>query len=268
MKIAAIQLVSSSDLQFNLQRAEHWIAKAVALGASLLVLPEEFAMFGRDDADRLRVKETYHQGVIQEFLSQQAKKHAITLCGGTLPIHLENSNKVRSACLVFDTNGQCISRYDKMHLFDAEVDDAKKIYCESKVVEPGDNVVVIDTPCGRLGLSICYDLRFPELYRALLAQGAEIILVPAAFAEVTGAHHWEILLRARAIENLAYVVAANQGGLHENGRRTYGNSMIVEPWGAIHDIHKKGEGLVMCNIDLAALHKIREKFPAISHRRL
>jgi len=265
-KVAAIQMVSSDQVKENLQKAASLIQNAVKAGAQLVVLPENFAfMRSIADVDRLKVTEKSGSGVIQDFMSEQAKQHRIWIVAGTIP--LETGTKVHSACLVFDDQGQVVAQYNKIHLFDATVSSNEQ-YTESDLITPGTDIVVLDTPVGRLGLSICYDLRFPELFRALLDQGAEIIAVPSAFTETTGRAHWEVLLRARAIENLSYLIAAGQGGQHVTGRQTFGHSMIIDPWGKIIDSHPQGEGVVLGDIDLQYLHSTRHDFPSIKHRRI
>ena len=263
--IAAIQMVSSPHRDENLQQAAQLIEQAVEAGAKLLVLPENFAHFGGDESDKLAVKEQPGQGPIQDFLASQAKQHEVWIVGGTVPLATNVDNKVRASCLVFNDQGQQVIRYDKVHLFDVCV--GNDVYTESAVVQPGDEIVVLDTPVGRLGLSVCYDLRFPEMYRKMSERGAHIFTVPAAFTSITGAAHWEVLLRARAIENLCYVVAANQGGQHVGGRETYGHSMVIDPWGKILSECEQGTDIAVANIDLSQLEETRGKFPVAEHRK-
>ena len=271
MKIAAIQMCSSTNVSANLKTANRWIEKAVKAGAGLICLPEDFACLAEDEAQRSQIREHYGQGVIQAACSEWAKKNNIWLIAGSIPLFVEDEsrqaeNKLQSASLLFDNFGQVQARYDKIHLFDVEVADQKKRYHESALTLAGTQVVSAHTPAGRLGLSICYDIRFPELYR-LLGE-VDIISLPAAFTQVTGAVHWEILLRARAIENLCYVIAADQCGEHENGRETYGHSMIVDPWGEILDELPHGEGYVIADVDLEHIADIRQRFPALANKQL
>lgn len=267
-RIAAVQMASGPNLNANVLEVERLIGKAAAGGAKLVVLPENFYLMGHKDVQVLDVAEADGEGPLQAFLARQAARHGIWLVAGTVPIRSHESPRARSACLVFDALGRRVARYDKIHLFDVTVVDSDEHYQESRVFEPGDHVVVLDTPFGRLGLSICYDLRFPELYRALTAAGAQIITVPSAFTAATGKAHWEPLLRARAIENLSYVVAAAQGGYHANGRETWGDSLICDPWGRVLDRLPRGSGVVLADIDLQRLTSVRRQFPALEHRTL
>src|SRR5512147_326436 len=260
-------MVSGPVVSENLDEAARLIDKAVADGAGLVVLPENFAIMPRSDADRLAAVETDGQGPIQEFLAAQARRHRVWLVGGTIPLAANGANKVRAACLLFNDRGERVARYDKIHLFDVSLDNGEQ-YLESRNFEPGDEAVVADTPCGKLGLAVCYDLRFPELFRRLLDRGAELFVVPAAFTAHTGKAHWEVLVRARAIENLAYVIAAAQGGRHANGRETYGDSMIVNPWGEVLARRARGAGHAIADCDHARLQSVRAGLPSIRHRRL
>lgn len=266
-KCAAIQMASSPNVGANLLEADKLIGEAANAGAELVALPENFALMGEHETDKLKVKEADGAGPIQDFLAAAALKHRVWIVGGTIPLAGENDNKVRASSLVYNDRGERVARYDKMHLFDVSVPDTEEEYRESNSIEPGHEPVIVDTPFGKLGLSVCYDLRFPELYRKLAALGAEILLVPSAFTAQTGAAHWEVLLRARAIENLCYVIAPNQGGFHINGRKTFGHSMIVDPWGLILDSHNNGSGFVCADIDRERLEKVRAAFPALQHRR-
>lgn len=266
-KCAAIQMASSPNIRSNLLEADKLIGEAVNAGAKLVALPENFALMGKHELDKVKAKEVDGEGLIQDFLSNVARKYGVWVIGGTIPLAGENDNKVKASCLVYDDRGERVGRYDKMHLFDVSVPDTDEEYRESDSIEPGDELVVLDTPFGKLGLSVCYDLRFPELYRKLSAQGAEILVVPAAFTAQTGAAHWEVLLRARAIENLCYVIAPNQGGFHINGRKTFGHSMIIDPWGVVLDCNKSGAGFVCAEIDHERLEKVRSAFPVLQHRR-
>ncbi len=264
VKAAAIQMVSSDCVSDNLLLAERLIKEASVAGAKLIALPENFAYLGNRD-DLLKVREKANHGPIQDFLSEQARINQIYLVGGSIPLFANHDDKLRSALLVFNEKGQCVTRYDKIHLFDVTVTD-DQLYHESKQVEPGDAFCVIESPLGKLGLSICYDIRFPELYRNMLEQGAQIFVLPSAFTAKTGQAHWEILLRARAIENLCYLIAPNQGGQHANGRETYGHSMIIDPWGNIISQLETGNGFVIAEIDIDHLTALRQTFPSIDHR--
>ncbi|MBE0437984.1 MAG: carbon-nitrogen hydrolase family protein [Methylomicrobium sp.] len=267
-KCAAIQMASSPNVGANLLEADKLIGEAVNAGAKLVVLPENFALMGENETDKLTIKEVDGNGPIQDFLASTAIKYKVWVVGGTIPLAGDNDNKVRAACLVYNDRGERVARYDKIHLFDVSVPDTEEEYRESNSIEPGHDPVVVDTPFGKLGLSVCYDLRFPELYRNLVAKGAEILLVPSAFTAQTGAAHWEVLLRARAIENLCYVIAPNQGGFHINGRKTFGHSMIVDPWGVVLGCHKNGGGFVCADIEHERLEKVRLSFPALQHRKI
>ncbi len=267
-RIAAVQMASGPQVQANLLEAGRLIAQAAADGAGLVVLPENFALMGLHETDKVALRECEGAGPIQEFLSQQAARHRIWLVGGTLPLESASPEKVRAACLVFDARGRCAARYDKLHLFDVRVVDTGERYTESETIEPGDRTVVLDTPFGRLGLAVCYDLRFPELFRRLLDEGMELLAVPSAFTAVTGRAHWTTLVRARAIENLCYTIAAAQGGYHLSGRETHGDTMIVDPWGTILDHLPRGSGIVCADLDPDWLRATRRNFPTIEHRRL
>lgn len=266
-KCAAIQMASSPTVSYNLLEAEKLIAEAAKAGAKLVALPENFAIMGDHETDKLKVKEAEGTGTIQEFLSETAKKYGIWLVAGTMPIVGDDENKVRAACLVYNDLGEKVARYDKIHLFDVHVPNTNEVYRESDSIEAGSEPLIIDTPFGKLGIAICYDLRFPEFFRYMKAQGVELIIVPAAFTHETGAAHWEVLLRARAIENLCYIIAPNQGGFHKNGRRTFGHSMIIDPWGVILDCYKMGSGFVIADIELERLNKVRNTFPVLNHQR-
>jgi len=267
-RVAAIQMASGPNVGANLIEVKRLIAQAVDAGAELIVLPENFAIMGLTEADKVGLREKEGDGPIQAFLSQQAKGNGVWIVGGTIPLESADENKVRAACLLFDAEGKQVARYDKIHLFDVMLEENKESYIESETIEAGDSCIVVDTPFGRLGIAICYDLRFPELFRMLLDQGVDIIAVPSAFTAITGRAHWETLVRARAIENLSYVIAAAQGGYHVNGRETYGNSMIVDPWGVVLDRLPNGSGVVTAEIDPVRLALTRQNFPSISHRKL
>ena len=266
--VAALQMVSGPNIDANLLEAERLIAKAAAAGAQLVVLPENFALMGQKDSDKLTARETEGEGPLQAFLSRQAAHHKLWLVGGTIPLLANDAQKVRASCLLFDDRGERVARYDKLHLFDVQILDSSESYRESTFVEAGERLVVAETPFGRLGLAVCYDLRFPELFRGLLDQGMELLALPAAFTDTTGKAHWEPLLRARAIENLCYVAASAQGGYHANGRKTHGDSMIIDPWGVILDRLPRGPGVVLARIDRGRLENTRRLFPSIYHRQL
>jgi nitrilase len=246
--------------------------EAIEAGASLVCLPENLAMMGKLDTDKLAIAEPFGKGRIQNFISNLAKEYKVWIVGGAIPIVAEMGKRVSATCIVWDDTGQVRARYDKIHLFDVSVIDTvntgEEIYTESKTIAPGHDVVTLESPLGILGLSICYDIRFPELYRKLNAAGAEILCIPAAFTRITGMAHWEILCRARAIENLSYVIAAAEVGTHANGRSTFGHSMIVDPWGKVLASLASGEGVIIAEIDLNLLIAIREKFPALQHKKL
>jgi len=266
--VAALQMASGPNINANLLEAERLIAKAAAAGAQLAVLPENFALMGLHDADKLAIRETEGEGPLQAFLARQAARYKLWLVGGTIPLVANDESKVRASCLLFNDRGEQVARYDKLHLFDVQIVDSAESYNESACIESGDRLVVADTPFGRLGLAVCYDLRFPELFRGLLDQGMELLVLPAAFTAITGKAHWEPLLRARAIENLCYVVASAQGGYHANGRKTHGDSMIIDPWGVILDRLPRGPGVVLARMDRGRLESTRRLFPAIYHRQL
>lgn len=262
-KVAAVQMVSGVSVADNLGEAGRLIAQAVADGARLVVLPEYFCLMGRHDTDKLALCEEPGHGPIQDFLSQQAREHGIWLVGGTLPLRSPDADRFYNACLTIGPDGHVCGRYDKIHLFGFQRGD--EVYDESRVIRPGDNTPqVLDLPLGRVGLAICYDLRFPELFRAW--GEVNLLVLPAAFTYTTGSVHWEILLRARAIENQCYVLASAQGGQHENGRRTWGHSMLIDPWGAILDCLPEGSGIVSGQLDQRRIEDVRQALPALRHR--
>ena len=265
-KIAALQMASGPQLQANLMEAGRLIKEAAAQGAGMVVLPETFVLMGKQEQERLAIAETAGDGPIQQFLQQQAQKYKIWIVAGTIPIRSDDPDHAYATSFLYNAQGEVVARYDKIHLFDAMVGENRDTYTESAATKPGTQPVVVDTPFGRLGMSVCYDLRFPELYRRLSEAGAQILVVPAAFTDITGKAHWEVLLRARAIENLCYVVAAAQGGYHVNGRTTYGHSMVVDYWGNILNMREKGAGIVTASLDLASLEQQRKTFPVLSHR--
>jgi predicted amidohydrolase len=261
-KVAAIQMASGPNVAGNLSEARRLIAKAVEQGARLVVLPEFFAIMGMNEQDKVRVREQAGDGPIQSFLSETARHYKIWLVGGSIPLAASTPDKVLNSCLVFDEQGKQVARYDKIHLFNLEL--GNESYHEAKTIEPGNQVVVVDSPFGRIGLAVCYDLRFPELFRAM--KNVDIIVLPAAFTETTGKMHWEVLVRARAVENLAYVVASAQGGYHVNGRETHGNTMIVDPWGRVLDRLPRGSGVVVADINPSYQASLRTSLPALTHR--
>jgi len=258
---------SGAEVAANLRAAGQGLEQARAQGAAVAVLPENFAFMGAHERDKLAVAEVAGRGPIQEFLTQAARRLGVWIVAGTVPVKTADPQRVAAACLVFDAGGAAVARYDKIHLFDVDVPQGDS-YRESSTTAPGTAAaVVVDTPVGRLGLSVCYDLRFPELFRSLVAQGAEVLAVPSAFTERTGEAHWETLLRARAIENQCYVVAPGQVGAHPGGRRTWGHSLIVDPWGRVLAQHATGEGVIVAPLPREPLLKLRQGFPVLSHRR-
>jgi deaminated glutathione amidase len=300
-KLAAVQMASGPNVDANLLEAERLIRDAAAGGAGLVVLPENFAFMGKRIQDVIPLAEADGEGRIQAFLARVAAKYGVWLVGGTLPLAVRDGghagdsrdgggraasgtaaegagaapgavartpDRVRAACLVYDERGGRVARYDKIHLFDVSVPGADERYEESAAIEPGDATRVIDSPFGRLGIAVCYDLRFPEQFRLMLDDGMELVAIPSAFTAITGKAHWETLVRARAIENLAYVVAAAQGGYHINGRETHGHSMIVDPWGTILAEVPRGTGVICGRMDADYLQSVRRNFPVIAHRRL
>lgn len=272
-KFAAIQMASGTNISANLSEVSRQISLAVQSGAKLIVLPESFAIMGLQDEDQLKVAEDKGAGLIQDFLSEQSKKYKTWIIAGTIPLNLDShspnyKNKIYAACLVYNEKGENVSRYDKVHLFNAHIEMTNETYNESATIEAGNKAIVVETPFGKIGLAICFDLRFPELFRQLVLLGAEIIVLPAAFTASTGKAHWDVLLRARAIENLCYVVASAQGGYHVNGRETYGDSMIVDPWGTVLDRLPQGSGYVMAEIDIENVNKIRKNFPVLQNRKI
>ena len=266
--VSAIQMCSSSSVQENLKIAEQLILEASQNHAKLIVLPEMFAIMADTTTTKLDVKESFGNGKIQSFLSDQAKRNKVWIIGGTIPIECNYENKINAASLVFDDTGRCVARYDKIHLFDVVLSN-QEIYRESDTTKPGNNLTIIDTPFGKVGLAICYDLRFPELFRWFFNHGVEIIVLPTAFTEKTGKAHWEVLARSRAIENFCYFIGACQGGLHSNGRRTFGNSIIIGPWGEV--VAKKENidpGVIYATIDLKNVYNARKSIPIEKHQRI
>ena len=269
MKVAALQMVSGIALQGNLAQARHLLEQAAQAGAELAVLPEYFCAMGLADADKLALRETMGDGVVQRFLAQAARELGLWVVGGTLPLVCDSEERVHNTTLVFSPAGDCVARYDKIHLF--RFDNGTECFDEARVIQAGRESVRFALPARdgnvwRVGLSVCYDLRFPELYRAHARAGADLLLVPSAFTFVTGSAHWDVLLRARAVENLAYVLAPAQGGVHENGRRTWGHSMLVDPWGTVLAQRAQGEGVVIGSLDHRQLREMRAQLPALDHR--
>ena len=266
-KVAAIQMASGPNVKANLAEAEKLIKIAVQQEAELVVLPENFAIMGTAETDKVKIAEEFGSGLLQDYLKAQAVKHNIWLVGGTIPLRSKESDKVFAACLLFNPRGELVARYDKIHLFDVTIEATDESYTESETISRGDKIVVADTPFGRLGLAVCYDLRFPELFRSMVEQGMEICALPSAFTSLTGKVHWESLLRARSIENLTFMIAADQGGYHVGGRETHGDSMIIDPWGLVLNRLPHGTGVVVANIDIAKLEHTRKMFPALDHKR-
>ena len=272
--LAALQMVSGHQLQDNLKAAAALLQQAAEAGVKVAVLPENFAVLASDQMLPCGQQEAGNQSVIRAFLAQQAKTLKLWIVGGSLPLAMRPdgsiiADRVRASCLVFNDQGDEVARYDKIHLFDAQVDDAHGQYRESDTFEAGDQVVTVDTPAGRLGLAVCYDLRFPELFRALRDKGADWVCLPSAFTWKTGNAHWHALIRARAIENQLYVVAAGQGGHNSSQRRTYGHSLICDPWGSVlAEVNEDGPGMVTAALDKHWLDQLRQQMPVWSHRRL
>lgn len=267
-RVAGIQLNSSHEVAINLEKMSYWIEKAAQSGANLIVLPENVVLMGKSENDKINIAETFGHGPIQALFGKLSKKYKIWLLAGTLPLKTEQKTHVTASSLLYNSEGNCVARYDKIHLFDVVVQPGKEVHQESKSIVPGQEIVSVKSPLGKIGLSICYDLRFPELFRKLFNQGVELFLLPAAFTQITGEAHWEVLIRARAIENFSYVVASAQTGTHSNGRTTFGHSMIVDPWGKILDQLPEEEGVVMAEIDLDYLYDLRQRFPVLEHQRL
>jgi nitrilase len=273
MKVAAVQMVSGSRLDANLARARRLLEQAAQAGAELALLPEYFCLLGQQDTDKLALQEPYGSGPIQQFLADAARELGLWLVGGTLPLSVApaagDGARVCNSSLVYSPQGQCVARYDKMHLF--RFDNGQERYDEARTLQAGTQVVGFELPSRdghrwQLGLSICYDLRFPELYRAQARAGAELLLVPSAFTHTTGQAHWEPLLRARAIENLCFVMAAAQGGRHDNGRRTWGHTLLLDPWGRVLAEQAEGEAVLVAEFNIAELAACRRQLPALAHR--
>lgn len=263
-KVAALQMASGPNVAGNLSEARRLIEKAVGQGARLVVLPEFFSIMAMKDGEMVVAREQEGKGVMQEFLAEMARKHRIWVVGGSIPMVASAPNKIRNTCLVYDEQGKQVAKYDKIHLFNLDL--GNEHYHEGNLIEAGNQVVVVDSPFGRIGLAVCYDLRFPELFRAM--KNVDIIVLPSAFTATTGKMHWETLVRSRAIENLAFVIAAAQGGYHINGRETHGHSMIVDPWGRVLDVLPRGSGVVLAEVNPSYQASLRASLPALSHRTL
>jgi predicted amidohydrolase len=271
MKVASLQMVSSGVWPENRHRAQALLEQAAGEGAELALLPEYFGLIGQHDTDKLAVQEAFGRGAMQDFLAEAAQRLGLWIVGGTLPLQSEQPDRVYNSSLAFNPKGLCVARYDKVHLF--RFDNGRERYDESRVLERGTAPVHFglsscDGHTWQIGMSVCYDLRFPELYRRYADAGVELLLVPAAFTHTTGAAHWEVLLRARAIENLAFVAAAGQGGVHPNGRQTWGQSILIDPWGRVLAQQAQGEGVVVAEMDIATLRAQRSQLPALQHRLL
>ena len=269
MKVAALQMVTSTDWEHNRTQAWQLLQQAAAAGAELAVLPEYFCLMGQRDTDKLALAEPFGAGPMQQFLADSARSLGLWIVGGTLPLQGPDAAHVYNSSCVYNPQGDCVARYDKMHLFCYA--NERESYDEHRVIAPGNTPQQFDLPSRdghswRIGLSICYDLRFPELYRLHAQAGAHLMLVPSAFTYTTGQAHWELLLRARAVENLAYVLAAAQGGQHENGRRTWGHSMAINPWGEVMALQASEPGVVLADLDWSQLQRWRQQLPALQHR--
>jgi predicted amidohydrolase len=266
MQIAALQMVSTPAVARNLDTAARLVAQVAAQGARLVALPEYFCLMGQRDDDKLAIAEADGSGPIQDTLAALARQHGVWLIGGTLPIRAEQAGRVRNACCVWGPTGDRVARYDKIHLF--SFDNGQERYDEARVLEAGTEPVTFDADGLRVGLAICYDLRFPELFRAMMTPPCDLLVVPAAFTYTTGQAHWDLLLRARAVENQCHVLAIGQGGLHENGRRTWGHSQVIDPWGEVLAVQAEGEGVVQAALSTTRRDAVRQQWPALAHRRL
>lgn len=267
VRVAALQMVSTKDVESNIETAGALIRRASDHGVQLAVLPEYFPIIGDNEKEKLKFQEEFGNGPFQKFLAASARDSGIWLVAGSIPLSTEDWNRVSNSCLLFSPDGECIARYDKIHLFDVYVGDNES-YNESNTMVAGEDIVVARLPFGNIGMSICYDLRFPELYRSMIENDVIIITVPSAFTESTGRKHWEILLKARAVENLCFIVASNQGGHHSEKRRTWGHSMIIDPWGDILSSMEMGPGMIYADLDLVSQRNLRASFPALKHIRL
>ena len=262
--VAAAQMISGPDVEANLKEAERLIAEAADQGARLVALPEYFPLISPDESAKVRIRELRTGGPIQNFLADAARRHRIWVVGGSLPLEAEAADKVRNTTVIFDDQGRRVASYDKLHLFGFVKGNER--YDESATIEAGNEVITFEAPCGRVGVSICYDLRFPELFRAM--GEVNLIILTAAFTYTTGRAHWETLLRARAIENQCYVLASAQGGVHPSGRRTWGHSMLIDPWGDVLSCLPEGPGVVRGNVDRNRIAEVRASLPALEHRRV
>lgn len=267
-RVAAVQMASGPNREANLLEAARWLEAAARAGARLAVLPECFDLMPGTDSERVAAAEVDGEGRVQQFLSSQAHRHGIWLVGGTIPLRSSDPGRAYASCLVYGPDGQRVARYDKIHLFDVELSENGERYRESATTVPGHDAVVVQTDVGCVGLAVCYDLRFPELFHALQRRGADLFVLPSAFTALTGRAHWDVLLRARAIENLSYLIAAAQGGFHVSGRETYGHSQVVDAWGTVLASRSGGSGVVVADIDLAQQRRIRGNFPVLEHHRL
>jgi nitrilase len=268
-RVACIQMTSTADLSSNLLAAQKLIRNAAEQGAQLIVLPENFALMGANKETKLKTRETLGKGPIQNFLSKAAAEHHVWIIGGTIPIAVPgNEDKIFASCLMFNDQGERVAHYNKIHLFDVTLQATQENYFESETIAPGDEVVVVPTPFGKIGLAICYDVRFPEMFRLMQKQGAEIFVLPSAFTYTTGAAHWDVLIRARAIENLSFMLAAGQVGQHDDKRKTYGHSMIVNPWGEIQICLPESPGVVISELNMSFLNEVRKDFPVLTHRKI
>jgi len=270
-KIAAIQMASGPQLKANLMEATRLIREAAKKGSQMIVLPESFALMAMHESENIELAENENDGYIQNIIKQSAIDNKVWIVAGSIPLKSKSSDKISAASLMFNDKGELVARYNKIHLFDVDInspkkcDDQSETYRESDTFEAGKEIVVVDTPFGKIGMSICYDLRFPMLYQEMVKRGAEIILVPSAFTHTTGKMHWEPLLKARAIENQCYVIAAAQGGFHVNGRRTYGHSIAIDYLGKTQALLLKGTGVISTPINLEELRKLRQSFPVLEH---
>jgi nitrilase len=261
-RVAAIQMASGPNVGANLQEAGRLIELAAATGARIVALPEYFGIMGMKDTDKVAARERDGSGPMQDFLSEAARRNKVWIVGGSVPMESGDPDRVRNSCLVYNQKGERVARYDKIHLFGFDMGQER--YTEERTIEPGDKVCTVESPYGKLGISVCYDLRFPELYRAM--GDVDLIMVPSAFTETTGKAHWDTLIRARAIENLAYVLAPAQGGYHVNGRETHGHTLIVDPWGVVLDRLPRGSGVVVAGVNPTYQAKIRRSLPALAHK--
>jgi nitrilase len=266
MRVAAIQMTSGHDIDANLEAAGRFLAEAADRNAVLAALPENFAFMGLNSGDKRAIAEPDGAGRIQNFLADTARRLNLWIVGGTVPLRQNSDGRVSASCLVYDAQGQRAARYDKIHLFDVDVPGSAESHRESAHTVPGHDVRIVDTPAGKLGLAVCYDMRFPELFRVLSRQGAELFVVPSAFTVPTGQAHWESLLRARAIENLSALIAPAQWGVHPNGRETFGDSMIIDYWGKVLARMPSGRGCVVGDLDTAGRMDARTRFPSLEHR--